>query len=49
MGWTNAYGSGYYRSVFDTKMLDAVVDRGYPELSESERLALLVDVSSSAR
>jgi alanyl aminopeptidase len=47
--WTNAYGSGYYRSVFDTKMRDAVVDRGYPELSEQERLALLVDVSSGAR
>jgi alanyl aminopeptidase len=46
--WTNAYGSGYYRSVFDVKMSDAVVKRGYPDLSEQERLALLLDVSSGA-
>ena len=44
--WTNAYGSGYYRSVLGDGMLDAVVGRGYLELSEPERLSLLVDVKS---
>jgi alanyl aminopeptidase len=47
--WTNAYGSGYYRSVPGTGMLDAVVGRGYQELSEPERLSLLVDVKAEAR
>jgi alanyl aminopeptidase len=41
--WTNAVGSGYYRSVLGTNMLDAVIDRGYPQLSGPERLSLLVD------
>jgi len=44
--WTNAYGSGYYRSVLGDGMLDAVVGRGYLELSEPERLSLLVDLKS---
>jgi cytosol alanyl aminopeptidase len=42
--WTNAYGSGYYRSVLDEGMLDEVLERGYLELSEAERLSLLVDI-----
>jgi len=44
--WTNAYGSGYYRSVLGDGMLDAVVGRGYLELSEPERVSLLVDLKS---
>jgi cytosol alanyl aminopeptidase len=44
--WTNAYGSGYYRSVLDEEMLDEVLDRGYSELSEAERLSLLVDIKA---
>ena len=47
--WTNAYGSGYYRSVLGEGMLDAVVGRGYSELSEPERLSLLVDVKAGMR
>lgn len=42
--WTNTFGSGYYRSVLGTDMLDAVIDRGYPQLSGPERLSLLVDI-----
>lgn len=47
--WTNAFGSGYYRSVLGPGMLDAVVGRGYQELSESERLSVLVDVRAETR
>jgi len=47
--WTNAYGSGYYRSVLDGGMLDAVVGRGYLDLSEPERLSLLLDVKAAMR
>jgi alanyl aminopeptidase len=47
--WTNAYGSGYYRSVLDGGMLDAVVGRGYLDLSEPERLSLLLDVKAATR
>ena len=45
---TNAFGSGYYRSVLSSEMLDALTGRGYVELSEAERLALLVDVRAEA-
>jgi alanyl aminopeptidase len=41
---TNAFGSGYYRSVLTNEMLDSLVGRGYVELSEPERLGLLVDI-----
>jgi alanyl aminopeptidase len=47
--WTNAYGSGYYRSVLGEGMLDAVVGRGYSDLSEPERLSLLVDIKAEMR
>ena len=47
--WTNAYGSGYYRSVLDGGMLDAVTGRGYLDLSEPERLSLLLDVKAAMR
>jgi alanyl aminopeptidase len=47
--WTNAYGSGYYRSVLGTGVVDALVGRGYLELSEQERLSLLVDIKSEPR
>jgi alanyl aminopeptidase len=47
--WTNAFGSGYYRSVLGAGMLDAVVGRGYQELSEPERLGVLVDVRAETR
>jgi cytosol alanyl aminopeptidase len=47
--WTNAFGSGYYRSVMGPGMLDAVVGRGYQELSEPERLSVLVDVRAETR
>jgi alanyl aminopeptidase len=47
--WTNAYGSGYYRSVLGAGMLDVIVGRGYPELSEPERLSLLVDIKAEMR
>lgn len=44
--WTNAYGSGYYRSVLGTNMLETLIDRGYSDLSEPERLGLLVDIKA---
>jgi hypothetical protein len=47
--WTNAFGSGYYRSVLGPGMLDAVLGRGYQELSEPERLSVLVDVRAETR
>jgi cytosol alanyl aminopeptidase len=47
--WTNAFGSGYYRSTLAGAMLDGVVNRGYSELSEAERLSLLVDVKADMR
>jgi alanyl aminopeptidase len=47
--WTNAYGSGYYRSVLDGGMLDAIAGRGYLDLSEPERLSLLLDVKAAMR
>ena len=47
--WTNAFGSGYYRSVLGAGMLDAVVGRGYQDLSEPERLGLLVDIKAEPR
>ena len=43
---TNAFGSGYYRSALSTEMLDALVGRGYLDLSEPERLSLLIDVKA---
>jgi alanyl aminopeptidase len=42
--WTNANGSGYYRSVLRAEMLDALIGRGYAGLNEPERLNLLADV-----
>lgn len=47
--WTNEYGSGYYRSVLGAGMLDALVGRGYQELSEPERLSVLIDIKAGAR
>ena len=47
--WTNVYGSGYYRSVLGAGMLDALIGRGYAELSETERLSLLVDVNANSK
>jgi aminopeptidase N len=42
--WTNANGSGYYRSALDVEMLDTLISRGYTGLNEAERLNLLIDV-----
>jgi cytosol alanyl aminopeptidase len=47
--WTNAYGTGYYRSILDGGMLDAVAGRGYLDLSEPERLNLLLDLKAVMR
>jgi cytosol alanyl aminopeptidase len=47
--WTNAYGSGYYRSVLGAGMLDALIGRGYTELSGAERLNVLVDVNANSK
>lgn len=42
--WTNAYGSGYYRSLLTGNMWDAVVDLGYGQLEWPEQLALTADL-----
>jgi alanyl aminopeptidase len=47
--WTNAYGSGYYRSVLGAGAVDALVGGGYLELSEPERLSLLIDIKAEPR
>jgi alanyl aminopeptidase len=42
--WPNAAGVGYYRSVPDLMTLEAVVLKGYSELSAAERVALAGDL-----
>jgi alanyl aminopeptidase len=42
--WTNATGVGYYRSALDGAALDAVVNKGYGELTEPERASLAGDL-----
>ncbi len=42
--WPNATGAGYYRSVPDPAMLEAVVANGYSELSAPERVSLAGDI-----
>jgi cytosol alanyl aminopeptidase len=44
--WTNAYGSGYYRSSLSAEMWDAVVGSGYRLLEEPEQLALAADLQA---
>jgi alanyl aminopeptidase len=44
--WTNAYGSGYYRSLLSAEMWDAVVGSGYRQLEEPEQMALITDLQS---
>src|SRR5579885_587089 len=42
--WPNAAGVGYYRSAPDPRTLEAVVEKGYSELSAAERVALAGDL-----
>lgn len=42
--WPNASGVGYYRSVPDPAMLEAVIAKGYSELSAPERVSLAGDL-----
>jgi len=42
--WTNAYGSGYYRSLLSTNLLQPLINSGYRQLEEPERLAMAADV-----
>jgi cytosol alanyl aminopeptidase len=44
--WTNAYGSGYYRSLLNADMWDAVVGSGYHQLEEPEQMALIADLQN---
>ena len=44
--WTNAYGSGYYRSLLSAEMWDAVVGSGYRLLEEPEQMALAADLQA---
>jgi cytosol alanyl aminopeptidase len=44
--WTNAYGSGYYRSLLSADMWDAVVGSGYRLLEEPEQMALIADLQN---
>jgi alanyl aminopeptidase len=44
--WTNAYGSGYYRSLLSADMWDAVVGSGYDQLEEPEQMALIADLQN---
>jgi alanyl aminopeptidase len=44
--WPNAYGSGYYRSQLTDNLLEGLVKKGYSQLEEKERLALLGDLES---
>jgi cytosol alanyl aminopeptidase len=44
--WTNAYGSGYYRSLLTSDMWDAVVGSGYQQLEEPEQMALIADLQN---
>jgi alanyl aminopeptidase len=45
---TNAFGSGYYRSVLSPAMSDALIDRAWTELTEAQRLAVAVDLKAQA-
>lgn len=42
--WTNAYGSGYYRSVLAEDLLSPLMEKGYTFLEGPERLALIGDL-----
>src|SRR6202040_4095644 len=42
--WPNAYGSGYYRSVLPSDLLDQLIEKGYGQLEGPERLALAGDL-----
>jgi alanyl aminopeptidase len=44
--WTNAYGSGYYRSLLSADMWNAVVGSGYDQLEEPEQMALIADLQN---
>jgi alanyl aminopeptidase len=44
--WTNAYGSGYYRSLLSADMWDAVVGSGYRLLEQPEQMALAADLQA---
>jgi alanyl aminopeptidase len=42
--WTNAYGSGYYRSLLPPALLGDVAEKGYFQMQDAERLAFAGDV-----
>lgn len=42
--WTNAYGSGYYRSVLAEDLFSPLMEKGYTFLEGPERLALIGDL-----
>jgi alanyl aminopeptidase len=42
--WPNAYGSGYYRSLLTSALLEDLIGNGYNQLTAPERLALASDV-----
>jgi alanyl aminopeptidase len=44
--WPNAYGSGYYRSQLTANLLEGLVEKGYSQLEEKERLSLAGDLES---
>jgi cytosol alanyl aminopeptidase len=44
--WTNAYGSGYYRSLLNADMWNAVVGSGYHQLEEAEQMTLIADLEN---
>jgi alanyl aminopeptidase len=46
--WPNAYGSGYYRSVLTPELTAPLLQRGYRELEEPERLAMAGDLEGLA-
>ena len=45
---TNAFGSGYYRSILSPQMSDSIISRAWPDLTEAQRLALAMDLKSQA-
>jgi alanyl aminopeptidase len=42
--WTNAYGSGYYRSLMAVDLMAGVMEKGYLQMEDTERLAFAGDV-----
>jgi len=42
--WPNGKGSGYYRSMLTATLLDSLIQKGYGQLEEPERLALVGDL-----